>query len=86
MTKLKQKGIIGFQTVLAIGIPIGALFGGYFGNVMALNKSVNDTEKAIMIEINRNRLDIKENTTNIENIEKKLDDINDNLKTIIKKL
>ena len=81
-----NKGIITIQTGIMIATSIVTVTGAFYGSKIATNTAINDSEKSLTFDINLNGKQIIENKTNIENIEGKLDDINENLKILIEKI
>ena len=86
MKKKFKKGIITIQTVFTVGSFLCVGCSIYFGNVITTNNAINESEKELIQEISVNKNEIIVNTTNIININEKLDDISGKLDTLILKL
>lgn len=82
-SNVKQKGIMTLQSIIAMAIPLSACFGVYYGNIINTNSKINESEKELTHEINLNKNEITVNTTNIANIEKKLDTIDSKLDRLL---
>jgi hypothetical protein len=78
-----QKGIITFQTILIVASPIFAVVGAYYTGILNTNQAISQTKEELVDKISANEIKTAENKKDIDNINGKLEKIDNKLDRLI---